>query len=74
MLLVFGMLIILIMASITYTDYLQSYSPFVDTRYSFKGKKETRTIIIHIRRLSFHKCIVNFSPVSHKQSIFIRFK
>ena len=37
MLLVFGLLIILIMVRTCKTDYLQSYSPFVDTRYFLKG-------------------------------------
>ena len=41
MLLVLGLLIILIMVRMYQTDYLQSYSPFVDTRYSLKGQKET---------------------------------
>ena len=68
MILVFGLLIILIMVR---TDYLQSYSPFVDTRYSLKGKNETPEQ--YIRRLTFHKCIVNFSAVSYKKSFFTRF-
>ena len=37
----FGLLISLITVRMCETDYLQSYSPFVDTRYSLKGKKET---------------------------------
>ena len=41
MLLVFGLSIILIMVRMCKTDYLQSYSPFVETRHSLKGKKET---------------------------------
>ena len=41
MILVFGLLIILIMVRMCQTDYLLSYSPFVGTIYSLKGKKET---------------------------------
>ena len=33
-----GLLIILVMVRMCQTYYLQSYSPFVDTRYSLKGK------------------------------------
>ena len=41
LILVFGLIIILIMARICLIDYLQSYSTFVDTRYSLKCKRLT---------------------------------
>ena len=41
MVLVFDLLIILIVVMMCQTEYLQSYSPFVGTRYSLTGKKGT---------------------------------
>ena len=73
MMLVFGLLIILIIVRMCQTDYVQSYSPFVGTRYSLTGKKETPEQYI-LGGCLFRNALFNFSSVSYKQSIFVRFK
>ena len=55
------------------TDFLQSYSPFVGTRYSHKGENEASKQSI-LGGCLFINAFLNFSPVSCKQSIFNRFK
>ena len=74
MLLVFGLVIILIMVGMCQIDYLQSNSPFVDTRYSLKGYKETLEqyilggCLFINALLIFHQCLMSrvFSSDSNK--------